>query len=110
MVASTWQRILTKVRRTVMKFEDERTETRSSFTLTVTVEADTLDGGYVATLNDAPGILSQGDTVEEAVENLMEAFRESLIANISDEVGELSADRQSPDRRGPATFKVAVGC
>jgi antitoxin HicB len=31
------------------------------------------DGGYTVMLNDLPGCLSQGDTLEEAVANIQEA-------------------------------------
>jgi predicted RNase H-like HicB family nuclease len=40
----------------------------------VEVEQDTLDGGYIAACLDLPGCVSQGETEQEAVENLVEAI------------------------------------
>jgi predicted RNase H-like HicB family nuclease len=46
----------------------------SHVTFRVEVEADTLDGGFVAKCLDLPGCYSQGDTEAEAVSNLVEAI------------------------------------
>jgi predicted RNase H-like HicB family nuclease len=55
---------------------DDRGETTLSGNVTfrVEVEADELDGGFVARCLDLPGCVSQGDTEQEAVENLVEAI------------------------------------
>ena len=37
------------------------------------------DGGYVAFVTHLPGVISQGNTKEEAVNNAMEAFRETIL-------------------------------
>lgn len=47
---------------------------RGRFTFAVEVEEDELDGGYVAECIDLPGCVSQGETEEEAIENLVEAI------------------------------------
>lgn len=44
--------------------------------VTVRVFPDELDGGYVSEIVDMPGIMSQGDTPQEAVENIIEALTE----------------------------------
>lgn len=36
------------------------------------------EGGYVAWLEEMPGVQTQGETLEEARDNLRDAFRESL--------------------------------
>ena len=36
------------------------------------------EGGYVAWLEEMPGVQTQGETLEEAKENLLDAFRLSL--------------------------------
>lgn len=36
------------------------------------------EGGYVAWLEEMPGVQTQGETLEEAKANLLDAFRESL--------------------------------
>ena len=46
----------------------------------VIIEEDTEDGGYVVECPALPGCASQGDTVEEAVENIKEAIRGWLKA------------------------------
>lgn len=38
------------------------------------VREDLLDGGYVAQCTNLPGCVSQGDTVEEALANVGDAF------------------------------------
>lgn len=53
-----------------------RTAERSTFTFTIKVESDDLDGGWVASVVDLPGCMSQGETREEALENVIDAFRE----------------------------------
>ncbi len=46
----------------------------------VIVEEDKEDGGYVIECPALPGCASQGDTVDEAVENIKEAIRGWLKA------------------------------
>ncbi len=38
-------------------------------------------GGYVASVEELPGAITQGDTIEEARENLLDAVRQLLAAN-----------------------------
>jgi predicted RNase H-like HicB family nuclease len=54
----------------------------------VFVEEDKEDGGYVIECPALPGCASQGDTVEEAVENIKEAIRGWLKA----EYGQIPED------------------
>lgn len=46
----------------------------------VIIEEDKEDGGYVVECPALPGCASQGDTVEEALENIKEAIRGWLKA------------------------------
>jgi len=41
----------------------------------VVLEPDEEEGGYLVTVPALPGCLSQGDTVEEALENIKDAIR-----------------------------------
>lgn len=41
---------------------------------TVVIESDDLDGGFVASSPEAPGCVSQGPTVLQAIENFADAF------------------------------------
>jgi predicted RNase H-like HicB family nuclease len=42
-------------------------------TLTVRIRTDELDGGYIAECLELPGCVSEGESEEEALENLTEA-------------------------------------
>lgn len=48
--------------------------------LTVELEEDLLDGGWIASVVEVPGCISQGDTEDEAVENVMDALSGILQA------------------------------
>lgn len=48
---------------------------RGAWNLRVAVEPDTVDGGFVAECIDVPGAASQGETEEEALENLIDAVQ-----------------------------------
>lgn len=52
-------------------------------TLTAVFEAVTEEegGGYVAYCEELPGAITQGDTLEEARENLNDAIKELIAAN-----------------------------
>ena len=50
----------------------------------VFLEEDIEDGGYVIECPALPGCASQGDTVEEALENIKEAIRSWLKAEYGD--------------------------
>lgn len=38
------------------------------------------DGGFSVHATELPGVVSEGDTVEEAIENIKDAFRESILS------------------------------
>lgn len=46
-----------------------------TWNLHVSVTADELDGGFVAECLDMPGAMSQGETEEDALENLIDAVQ-----------------------------------
>lgn len=54
-----------------------------SFILTAVYEQvpETEGGGYVAYTEELPGAISEGDTIEEARENLRDAVEQLLAAN-----------------------------
>ena len=106
-MVSASHRFLSRVRRSLMRFEDERTEDESRFTLTVTVEPDPLDGGFVASVVDLPGCMSEGETVDEALNNVMEALREIMAASLAEQKDSSTA---RPTLTEPGTYKVPVGC
>jgi predicted RNase H-like HicB family nuclease len=65
-----------------VKRDDTGDTLTSKVTFRVEVEADTLDGGYVAKCVDLPGCYSQGATENEAVGNLVEAISGVLEARM----------------------------
>lgn len=72
------------------------------WTLTVRVNEDTLDGGWVAECPELPGCFSQGETRDEALHNLSDAVA-GIISLRMDQ--QLSA---APDSDNPVEVKVAV--
>jgi predicted RNase H-like HicB family nuclease len=55
---------------------------KSEMAFTVKVERDEIDGGYVAECLELPGCLSQGETEEEALENIVDAITGVLEAKM----------------------------
>ena len=52
----------------------------------VVIEKDEEVGGYVVSCPSLPGCFSQGDTVEEALENIKEAIQACLESLAEDEI------------------------
>jgi len=48
----------------------------------VRIEADPIDGGFVAFSENAPRCGSQGETREEALANIADAINESLLGRL----------------------------
>lgn len=54
------------------------------FTYAVKLTPDKRDGGYVVTCRDMPEIITQGDTVEDAVAEAADALEEAVAGRIDD--------------------------
>jgi len=65
---------------------------RGTWNIEVVVEADTTDGGFVAETPDIPGAMAQGETEEEAVENLIDAIHGIVAAKMEEHFRELDLD------------------
>lgn len=52
----------------------------------VVIEKDEEVGGYVVSCPSLPGCFSQGDTIEEALENIKEAIQACLDSLAEDEI------------------------
>src|ERR1700733_8007674 len=48
---------------------------QATWRLCVNVEPDELDGGFIAECEDVPGAMSQGETEQEALQNLIDAVQ-----------------------------------
>ncbi len=98
-----WQRLLSAIRRLLLRFESERGDDNATWTLTVRVQEDALDGGWVAECPELPGCFSQGETRGEALSNLSDA-----VAGIISLRMEQQMSATSPDSDGAEVFKIAV--
>jgi predicted RNase H-like HicB family nuclease len=55
---------------------------RGRMVFTVNIEEDKLDGGYIAECSELPGCMSQGETEEEALKNIVDAITGVLEAKM----------------------------
>jgi predicted RNase H-like HicB family nuclease len=84
------------LRRVFGKAEDERHAVNSgTWRLCVSVEADELDGGFVAECLDVPGAMSQGETEREALENLIDAIQGVLAVRMEERFRTIDFDMPS---------------
>ena len=62
--------------------------------------AEQPEGGYTLTSNEFPELVTEGDSVEEAMENLEDAYAAAL--ELYEELGRtMPAGREKPTQRGP---------
>jgi predicted RNase H-like HicB family nuclease len=88
-------RLVKVLRRMLGRVETTRGETpphRVTWSLTVNIWPDELDGGYGAECLELPGCVSQGETEEEALANVMDAIEE-MLASILRERREAAASQ-----------------
>jgi len=78
------QTVFQALRRAIRAFETRRDDDEASATwhLTVLTERDEIDGGWIAECVDLPGCMSQGETEEEALENLADAIGGVLAVKV----------------------------
>lgn len=73
----------------------KRAPSRSPMSLTARLERDELDGGWIAECLELPGCMSQGDTREEALRNLIEAIGDVIAARMTQNVIQFPPDRST---------------
>jgi predicted RNase H-like HicB family nuclease len=95
------QAVFQALRRVFRAFETQRDDDAASATwhLTVLTERDELDGGWIAECVDLPGCMSQGETEEEALENLADAIGGVLAVKVQERL------LQDVQRHHPAQTK-----
>lgn len=97
------------LRRFTRGFESERDDTppkfATRFELEVCLERDEVDGGWVAEVVNIPGCLSQGETEEEALENIGDAITAVLTARLEAAAAEI---RNRGDRPNESHHLVAI--
>lgn len=64
------------------RWDEENNALHAEIEFRVSVVEDELDGGFIVECLNLPGCMSQGDTVEEAVENIGEAIAGVLAARL----------------------------
>ena len=65
-----------------MKFEHSHSGNRFSFPATLTADLD--DDGYVVTFRDLPEAITQGDSIELALQEAADCIEEAIATRISD--------------------------
>ncbi|MEY2857699.1 MAG: hypothetical protein RLZZ74_2011 [Cyanobacteriota bacterium] len=65
-----------------MKSKNSNTQNRFSFPATLTPDLD--DGGYVVTFRDLPEAITQGDSIESALQEAFDCIEEAIAARIDD--------------------------
>jgi predicted RNase H-like HicB family nuclease len=100
---SPWQWICSVIRRIVRAFENERDDDHAMWTLTVRVKEDTLDGGWIAECLDLPGCFSQGETRDEALDNLSDAIGGIISLRMEQQLSATPSESDDDE-----VFKVAV--
>jgi predicted RNase H-like HicB family nuclease len=71
----------------------------------ITLYPDSEDGGYVAEIKDLPGCLTQGETLEEVVENINEA-RELWIETTYESGGQIPQPSTEGDHSAESSERV----
>ena len=97
--SSAWQAFCARLRRAIKAFESERSETSSTWEFRVELTRDDLDGGWVAECLDLPGTVSQGETQDEAMRNIVDAIGEVIAVRMGDNLPELAPDASAPKVR-----------
>lgn len=64
-------------------------------------------GGYVASVAQLRGVVSEGDSLESAMHNLVEAFRATLETYTAEEM-QIPWITAPPEQPGETRFRVAV--
>ena len=77
-----------------------------SFTIELT--EDELDGGFVAEVLELPGCMSQGDTFDEAMSNIVDAIAEVLATRLAPQIEAPRRNDGSPVRH-VSTHLVTAG-
>jgi len=102
-----------RCRRAFKSFEKSRSDEppyHATWQLEVTVEYDELDKVWIAECRDLPGCMSQGDTAEEALDNLSDAIGGVVAVKIAESAAsEYKSSRYGNARPSEAKkMKVAI--
>lgn len=74
-----------------VRYNHEAKAVQAEINFEVLIEEDTIDGGYVVSCLNLPGCMSQGETPEEAIENLGDAIDGVVKARLQRRLHEAAA-------------------
>ena len=96
------------LRKALGRAEDKReTAHRGAWELCVVVEADPLDGGFIAECPDVPGAMAQGETEREAVESLIHAINAIVEVKMEQHLESIDFD-DVPSLSGRCKFSIQM--
>lgn len=91
-------------------WDEENNALHAEIEFKVSIVEDELDGGYIVECLNLPGCMSQGDTVEEAVENIGEAIAGVLAARFERNLrAQEAVIKVGADRSRELTVPVQLG-
>lgn len=102
LMSSTWHELLSKYRR-ISRASKSQAPSR---TLHATLTRAELDGGWIAEVAELPGCMSQGETREEAMRNLIDAIGEVIAVRMSQQLPTMSED--DDDSQGSRELALCV--
>jgi predicted RNase H-like HicB family nuclease len=82
------------LQRVAMRYGEGGSTVASTFEFTIKVEPDQLDGGFIAECVELPGCMSEGETEEEALDNIANAITSILEIRVQDQL-------RSPESKRP---------
>lgn len=105
------QSVMRAMRRVFRGFEMARHEaadgtTTAVWRITAKVEADELDGGWVAECLEFPGAVAQGETPEEALDNLADVVSDFVGLRARDRIDEMFKDHRPLDPHEPIAISL----
>ena len=74
------------LQRIAMRYSEGKPVMGAAFTFTLEVEPDELDGGFIISCRELPGCMSQGETIEEAIDNIRDAIGAVLETRLEDKL------------------------
>ncbi len=104
---SAWRRVMALIRHLLQSSESERTDRRPiPRKLTVILERDDLDGGWVAECLELPGCVAQGETEEEVTSNIVDAIGAVITVHMEQQIDSASSALSVTD--GGNTRRLAL--
>lgn len=98
LLLSAWRHALA-LGRSLWGIESEPTGRSFPRHLTVTLERDDLDGGWVAECLELPGCVAQGETENEALSNIIDAIGSVITVRMEQQIDSVQSVTDADNRR-----------